>query len=101
MLQVNLHMKDNGSMTNLKAKVLCTMKIHNLYLVNSITEISIKLESIYFESNLRFWTKYVGLFHEDNKEGQGTLFLSNGDKFEGNFLQDLVSGPGKYIKSNG
>ncbi|CAD8063264.1 unnamed protein product [Paramecium sonneborni] len=54
-----------------------------------------------FDQVGEFWTKYVGLFHDDNKEGQGTLYLSNGDKFEGNFLQDLVSGPGKYIKSNG
>ncbi|CAD8067168.1 unnamed protein product [Paramecium sonneborni] len=54
-----------------------------------------------FDQVGEFWTKYVGLFHEDNKEGQGVLYLSNGDKFEGNFLQDLVSGPGKYIKANG
>ncbi|CAD8152519.1 unnamed protein product [Paramecium pentaurelia] len=54
-----------------------------------------------FDQVGEYWTKYFGQFHEDNKEGQGTLFLSNGDKFEGNFLQDLVSGPGKYIKANG
>ncbi|CAD8064056.1 unnamed protein product [Paramecium sonneborni] len=48
-----------------------------------------------------YWTRYVGEFNQDNKEGQGILYLSNGDRFEGNFLQDLLNGPGKYIKKNG
>ncbi|CAK73287.1 unnamed protein product (macronuclear) [Paramecium tetraurelia] len=48
-----------------------------------------------------YWTRYIGQFNQDNKEGQGTLYLSNGDRFEGNFLQDLINGPGRYIKKNG
>jgi hypothetical protein len=43
----------------------------------------------------------MGGFHDDNKEGQGTLYLSNNEKFEGFFIADLVSGPGKFFKRNG
>ncbi|CAK75462.1 unnamed protein product (macronuclear) [Paramecium tetraurelia] len=54
-----------------------------------------------FDQVGEYWTKYVGQFNDDNKEGQGTLYLSNGEKFEGTFLQDLISGFGRYFKANG
>ena len=31
-------------------------------------------------------------FKEDNKEGFGTIYLSNGDRFSGRFSMDLVNG---------
>ncbi|CAD8149752.1 unnamed protein product [Paramecium pentaurelia] len=54
-----------------------------------------------FDQVGEYWTKYVGQFYDDNKEGQGILYLSNGDKFDGTFIQDLISGLGRYIKVNG
>jgi len=48
-----------------------------------------------------FWTKYEGEFKEDNKEGYGTLLLSNGEKFSGTFKEDFVTGPGTFFKRNG
>ena len=47
------------------------------------------------------WVKYEGDFREDSKEGVGTLFLSNGDRFTGTFVNDSVHGRGTYFKSNG
>ena len=45
-----------------------------------------------------YWTKYDGEFLEDNKEGFGTLYISNGEKFSGIFRQDYISGKGTYYK---
>ncbi|CAD8176064.1 unnamed protein product [Paramecium octaurelia] len=47
------------------------------------------------------WTKYVGQFYDDNKNGQGTLYFLNGDRFEGNFQDDNVQGQGRYISIGG
>ncbi|KRX09751.1 Protein kinase-like domain [Pseudocohnilembus persalinus] len=46
------------------------------------------------------WIKYEGNFIDDNKQGYGVLYLANGDRFEGQFYQDLVHGEGTYIKEN-
>lgn len=35
------------------------------------------------------------------KNGKGTLFLSNGEKFEGTFVADSVEGPGVFYCRNG
>lgn len=32
------------------------------------------------------------------KEGFGVLYLTNGERFEGNFYNDYVHGPGTYFK---
>ncbi|CAD8171065.1 unnamed protein product [Paramecium octaurelia] len=47
-----------------------------------------------------FWTKYEGEFNDDNKEGQGTLYLSNGEKFCGQFLKDYINGFGLFHTKN-
>ena len=39
---------------------------------------------------------FLGDFLDDNKEGIGTIFLSNGDKFTGNFENDFVHGSGTF-----
>lgn len=49
-----------------------------------------------FDNVDEYWTKYEGNFRDDNKEGHGTLFLSNGEKFIGTFDKDFVNGPGTY-----
>lgn len=41
-----------------------------------------------------YWVKYEGGFKDDNKEGMGKLLLTNGEIFEGYFLNDFASGPG-------
>jgi len=47
------------------------------------------------------WIKYEGFFQDDNKHGFGTIYLENGDKFFGNFVNDLVQGKGSYHRANG
>lgn len=42
------------------------------------------------------WIKYEGKFSKGAKDGFGTLFLSNGDTFTGNFNADNVDGRGSY-----
>ena len=38
---------------------------------------------------------------EDFKEGYGTLFLANGEKYIGEFSQDMVNGLGSFLRLNG
>ena len=42
------------------------------------------------------WVKYQGDFKHDAKDGVGTLYLVNGDRFDGTFRDDMVHGKGKY-----
>ncbi len=44
------------------------------------------------------WIKYEGRFANGTKDGMGTLFLSNGDTFTGNFKADFIDGRGSYSK---
>ena len=44
-----------------------------------------------------YWVKYKGGFVDDNKEGNGVLYLSNRDRFEGEFKDDMAHGQGTYI----
>lgn len=59
------------------------------------------LESNLSQNNFRYWSRYTGGFHDDNKEGNGILYLSNGERLEAYFLGDLVCGPGVFYKKNG
>ena len=47
------------------------------------------------------WVKYEGYFQNDKREGQGTLYLTNGEQFRGNFVEDMPQGPGIYKDING
>ena len=47
------------------------------------------------------WTKYEGYFINGKKHGQGIYYFHNGDKFIGNFENDIVNGPGEFLKKNG
>ena len=40
----------------------------------------------------------TGDFIDDNKEGTGTIYLSNGDRFTGSFNNDFVHGQGTYFR---
>lgn len=40
------------------------------------------------------WTKYQGDFRSDIKEGFGTLYFSNGEKYVGGFKADHIHGAG-------
>ena len=53
-------------------------------------------------SNLQeMWEKYQGDFKCDAKDGIGTLYLVNGDRFFGTFSDDQVHGKGKYTVCSG
>lgn len=45
-----------------------------------------------FEQIEDYWTKYEGEFSKDDKQGKGKLYLTNGEYYEGEFQNDLVSG---------
>ena len=47
------------------------------------------------------WTLYDGNFRGDLKNGQGTLFLTNGEYYEGGFEEDYAHGEGVYHTVNG
>lgn len=35
------------------------------------------------------------------KNGEGVLYLSNGERFEGEFIDDSIDGPGCFLRKNG
>lgn len=43
----------------------------------------------------------MGDFKDDFKEGFGVLYISNGEKFEGHFCNDIIHGKGVYFKRDG
>ena len=47
------------------------------------------------------WLRFEGVFVEDEKCGKGLLCLINGERFYGNFENDLANGTGNYYKKNG
>lgn len=47
-----------------------------------------------------FWTKYEGNFYEDEKYGEGTLFLSNNEYYRGFFKEGLPHGNGVFRTVN-
>eukprot|EP01017_Pseudomicrothorax_dubius_P015173 TRINITY_DN1759_c0_g1_i4.p1 TRINITY_DN1759_c0_g1~~TRINITY_DN1759_c0_g1_i4.p1 ORF type:complete len:227 (+),score=58.37 TRINITY_DN1759_c0_g1_i4:103-783(+) len=48
-----------------------------------------------------YWLKYEGEFYEDNKEGLGTLFLTNNECFTGEFRNDVADGKGTFHRIDG
>ena len=42
----------------------------------------------------KHWQKFEGSFSEGNKNGPGTIFLTNGHLFNGVFKDDLANGKG-------
>lgn len=47
------------------------------------------------------WTKYEGDFVDDNKHGNGMLYLANGDVFSGQFKGDVINGVGTFYSASG
>jgi len=47
------------------------------------------------------WIRYEGQFFDDNKEGFGSLFLTNSELYSGNFKNDLVNGQGTFYQKDG
>jgi len=47
------------------------------------------------------WIRYEGEFRGGKRHGQGTLALSNGEKFVGEFHKDQINGKGAYHLLNG
>ena len=54
-----------------------------------------------FDNISDYWIRYEGDFNNDNKGGNGLLFITNGDKYQGNFKDDMVDGKGQYIFADG
>lgn len=54
-----------------------------------------------FDNVADFWVKYEGDFFNDNKEGNGALWLSNGERFQGQFREDMVEGAGVFYTLSG
>lgn len=51
------------------------------------------------DSNRRI--KYIGQWKDGKRCGWGTLYFSNGDRYEGEFKNDNYHGEGKFIKKSG
>jgi len=45
--------------------------------------------------------KYIGEYVMDKREGNGTYFWSDGSKWEGHFSNSLMNGKGMYTDSTG
>ncbi|CAD8212821.1 unnamed protein product [Paramecium octaurelia] len=54
-----------------------------------------------FDNVEDYWMKYSGNFKLDNKEGQGSLHLTNGERFVGSFERDLINGKGVFYRMDG
>ncbi|CAD8122921.1 unnamed protein product [Paramecium sonneborni] len=54
-----------------------------------------------FDNVEDYWSKYSGNFEMDNKEGQGSLHLTNGERFVGGFQRDCVNGKGVFYSMGG
>lgn len=44
---------------------------------------------------------YNGSFFKDDKFGKGVLLLSNGEKYEGDFRNDMIEGRGVFHMLDG
>ena len=42
------------------------------------------------------WVYYEGDFRNDSKDGYGKIQLTNGEVFEGTFVEDAIEGEGRY-----
>ena len=54
----------------------------------------------YNKNNEKKRLKYEGNWKDGKMEGKGILFWINGDKYEGDFVNDLKEGKGKYYFNN-
>lgn len=54
-----------------------------------------------FEDLRSSWIMFEGSFKNGKKNGLGTVVIANGDKFVGNFVDDVVEGEGSYTIING
>jgi hypothetical protein len=47
------------------------------------------------------WTKYVGEFRDDKKDGRGVATYPDGQQYSGGFKADRREGQGVYLSTNG
>ena len=59
------------------------------------------INAIQKQKKISYWKYYEGEMNYDMKHGKGTLVLENGEKFEGQFKDDLVNGLGIFYGQNG
>ncbi|CAD8209214.1 unnamed protein product [Paramecium octaurelia] len=53
-----------------------------------------------FTSVMNYATRYEGYVKNKKKHGSGTLYLSNYEYFQGNFVNDLIEGQGQFYTLN-
>ncbi|CAD8159648.1 unnamed protein product [Paramecium octaurelia] len=53
-----------------------------------------------FDSISDCWISYSGDFVLDKKQGKGVLIFTNGDRFEGQFKENMINGPGTFKSGN-
>lgn len=64
--------------------------------VNKTTQVNKKYVEIRFDNG-----RYVGEIKNGIRHGIGALYFDNGDRFEGNWVNDEISGSGIYFWANG
>jgi hypothetical protein len=62
------------------------------------------LDGIFDYSNFdgleKCWMRYEGSFIEGRKEGEGVIYLTNGEKYVGWFRNDVIEGPGDFYRKD-
>mgnify|MGYP000983889521 CR=1 FL=1 len=58
-------------------------------------------DGLNFEHLGNRWVRYEGTFIEGRKNGTGSIILTNGCRFDGNFSNDVVRGQGSYTRADG
>ncbi|CAK67124.1 unnamed protein product (macronuclear) [Paramecium tetraurelia] len=53
-----------------------------------------------FTNVMNYATRYEGQVKNKKKHGPGTLYLSNNEYFQGNFVNDLIEGQGQFYTLN-
>jgi serine/threonine protein kinase len=54
-----------------------------------------------FDNLQDYWIRYEGDFVNDNKDGVGILYITNGERYQGAFKDDMVHGRGAYMSGDG
>lgn len=49
----------------------------------------------------QYWLRYEGEFRQDCREGFGSVYYSNGEKFSGCFRNDKAEGFGTFYRKEG
>lgn len=73
-------------------------KFHGMGIVHNESPLKLLVPFDYtnFDNVGEHWVRYEGDFYNDNKEGKGVLIFTNGDRYDGQFRDDMVHGVGTF-----